>query len=236
MAGPQHDERLRLLRDVPLFSHLERRHLDSLAETATIATAAVHQVLFRKGDRGRHFYGIVRGRVKVTTASAEGGEVVFDIIGEGETFGELALLAGGRRTATVETLEPCEFIVIDRRDFLDLLRRDAELSVALLAQLAERLAEVSATIEDTAFLSLQARLAKKLLELAEEFGESIEDGVRVPLVLSQSELAAMVRASRESANKQLQSLRRAGILSMERGTLTVHRLEALRSLVAATSS
>ena len=99
MANARVDQRLDLLRGVPLFSNLDARQLESLAQAATIAKVPAQRTLFEKGDPGRHFYGVLRGRVKVTTSSAEGGEVVFDLIAEGETFGELALLAGGRRTA-----------------------------------------------------------------------------------------------------------------------------------------
>ncbi len=107
-----------MLQRVSPFARLPPHHLEALARAATITRVDAHQTLFRKGDRGRHFYGILRGLAKISTASADGGELVF---------------------------------------------------------------------------------AKKLIELAEEFGEAKADGIQISLGLSQSELAAMVRATRGSA-------------------------------------
>ena len=111
---------------------------------------------------------MVDGRLKVLTTSVLGDDVVFNVITPGEVIGEGALLTGSPRTATIVAMEPCELIVIDRRDFLAFLRSHAEAAVALLEILALRLKGVSELVEDTQFLNLPLRLAKKLSAFARE--------------------------------------------------------------------
>ncbi len=169
----------------------------------------------------------VSGRLKVATTSPEGADVTLNIMDEGEVFGDLALLAGGRRTATVTALTDCELLVLERRDFLQFLRQQPEVAINLLGVVAQRLVRISELVEDTIFLNLPARLSKKLLELGELYGEETGDGLRLTLNLSQSELGSMVGTSRESVNKQIRVWAEQGVLSMERGQITLHRIEAL---------
>ncbi|MDJ0868094.1 MAG: Crp/Fnr family transcriptional regulator [Myxococcota bacterium] len=221
------ERRRELLERVPLFAQLEVGQLDALAKVAHTRTLPARQELFHKGDEGAQVYVTVSGRLKVATTSPEGADVTLNIMDEGEVFGDLALLAGGRRTATVTALTDCELLVLERRDFLQFLRQQPEVAINLLGVVAQRLVRISELVEDTIFLNLPARLSKKLLELGELYGEETGDGLRLTLNLSQSELGSMVGTSRESVNKQIRVWAEQGVLSMERGQITLHRIEAL---------
>jgi CRP-like cAMP-binding protein len=229
------DRRRELLGKVPLFAGLAPERLAALAQVATTRRLSAREELFHKGDPASQVYVVASGRLKVATTSTEGDEVLFAIMDEGEVVGDLPMLTGGRRTASVVALEPSELVAISRRDFLRYLREHPEAAIELMVVLAERLVRISEFAEDVLFLSLPARLAKKLLNLAERYGAETPEGLRIGIKLSQGELADLVGTSRESVNKQMQAWRKEGVVEMEHGEIVVHdapRLEQLAGLVS----
>lgn len=230
MADDRTERRRALLARAPLFARLDERELDSLLAVARARRVAAREELFHKGDQGSQLYLILSGRLKAMTTSAEGDDVVFSIMGPGEVFGEMGLLAGGRRTATIVALDAAELLVMDRRDFLPVLRSQPEVAIKLLEVLAERTRRVSELVEDTHFLNLPIRLAKKLTSLAARYGIQVEDGVRIDLKLSQTELGDLVATTRESVNKQVREWTQQGVLSMSGGYVTIHRPEWLEGV------
>ncbi len=224
------EEKRRLIGSVTLFAGLSDKDLDALIAVARNTRLAARERLFHKGDEGTQVYVVIRGRLKALTTSDEGDDVVFSILGEGEVFGEIALLGRPQRTATVTAITPCDLLVIDRRDFLQYLRSHPEASIELLAVLAERLKRVSELVEDTLFLNLPVRLAKKLVHLARSYGERLDDGVKIDLKLSQEEWGDLVGASRESINKQLREWIETGLITLEQGYVVIHRPRELERL------
>jgi CRP/FNR family cyclic AMP-dependent transcriptional regulator len=215
---------------VPLFARLEAAQLDALAAAATTRRVAARAELCHKGDAATQVYVVASGRLKVTSTSAEGDEIVLNLLAVGEVIGEIPMLIGGERTATVVALEPSELVVLERREFLRFLREHPAAAAELLTVLAERVVRLSECIEDAAFLGVAGRIAKKLLVLAENFGEAGPDGVHVTLRLSQGELAQYVGTTRETVNKQIRAWSEQGVLHMEAGAITLHRLDELSRL------
>ena len=224
------DDKRRLIANVSLFSALSERDLDALISVARTVKLAARAQLFHKGDQGTQVYVVIHGTLKALTTSEEGDDVVFSILGEGEVFGEVALLGRPQRTATVTTITACELLVIDRRDFLAFLRSHPEAAIELLSVLAERLTRVSELVEDTLFLNLPVRLAKKLVHLARRHGERVADGVKIDLKLSQEEWGDLVGATRESINKLLRSWTETGLITLEHGYVVIHRPRDLERL------
>jgi CRP-like cAMP-binding protein len=220
MAEAQ-ERRRELLQKVPLFSGLAPERLEVLVGATTTRRLASREELFHKGDPAAQVYVVASGRLKVVTTSVDGDEVLFAIVDEGEVVGELPMLTGGHRTASVVALEPCELLALARRDFLRFLREQPEAAIELMVVLAERLVRISEFAEDALFLALPARLAKKLLHLAERYGEESGQGTRIDLRLSQGELADLVGTTRESVNKQIRAWTEDGIVRMERGEVTI---------------
>jgi CRP-like cAMP-binding protein len=217
-------ERRRLLAGVPLFARLSERELDVLFQATRALALRAREELFHKGDPGSQVFVILSGRLKVVTTSSSGDDVVFGLMDPGEVFGELSLLLeGGTRTASVTAVDDCELLVLDRRDFLPFLRAHPEAAIRLLETLAERVRRVSELVEDTQFLNLPARLAKKLVSLAGAYGRPVEQGLLIDLPLSQEELGNLVGTTRESINKLVRSWTRRGLVTMKQGTITIHR-------------
>ena len=230
MAAPAASDRVALLSGVPLFADLSREELAKLAEMAHTRRLRAREELCHKGDPGSQIYIVVSGRLKATTPSAEGKEMTFSIMGPGEVLGEMALLDGGPRSATVEALEACELLSIDRRDFLPFLERHPRVAIKLLATLAGRVRTTSALVEDTLFLNLPNRLAKKLLELSDRYGRPTGEGIEIELRLSQTELANLVGTTRESVNKQIRAWADEGVVDMRSGRILIRQVGTLEDL------
>ncbi len=229
MAVPR-EEKLSLLSGVPLFSGLSDGELSELLQVTRTRALKAREELFHKGDEGTEVYLVVRGTLKALTTSDEGDDVVFTILGPGELFGEIAFLGNPERTATVSALTDCELLGIDRRDFLAYLKGRPEASIKLLAVLANRLKRVSELVEDTLFLNLPVRLAKKLIHYASLYGTEKDGVVRIGLKLSQEEWGDLVGATRESINKQMRAWNEEGIIGVDAGYVLIKKPEALEAL------
>ena len=154
-----------------LLGHLTPEELDRLLAPARVERLDEGQVLFRKGDPGDRLYVVLSGRISIGTTSEAGKEVVFNVLGRGEVFGEIALLDGKARTADATAMAESHLLVLDRADFMPFLERHPEVAARLIAVLCERVRWISESYEDALFLELPARLAKRLLVLAQSHGE-----------------------------------------------------------------
>lgn len=233
MAELSREEKQRLLAAIPLFRGLPAEDLDGLVSIARTQALAKREQLFHKGDEGSQIYAVVSGKLKALTTSGEGDDVVFSILGPREVIGEISLLAGTARTATVSAIDPCLLLKIERRDFLSFLREHPEVATNLLAVMARRLKRVSELLEDTLFLNLPIRLAKKLTTLAHDYGEKTDSGTRINLKLSQEEWGDLVGTTRESVNKQIRTWTEEGLISVDRGYIVIHRPTDLEKLAGA---
>lgn len=171
---------------------------------------------------------LLHGRVKVSTVTEEGKEIVLAFRGPGDLLGELAAIDGEPRSATVEAIEAVEAIAITAADFRSFLSTHAEVSMLLLRMLSRRLRDADRVRVEYGAHDTVGRVAARLVELVEEYGEPVDGGIRIGLPLSQEELAGWTGASREAVSKALQTLRGVGWVRTERRKITVLDLEALR--------
>jgi len=218
---------------IPLFAGLSADQLDKIAALAQVRSYTGREVVVNQGEPARALFAIIRGRLKVASCGPDGRDTVLGIMAEGEVFGEVALLDGGLRSATCTAIEPCELLVIERAQFMDLLESAPAIAVKLLDVLAQRLRRLSQRSEDAAFLDVPSRLARSLLDLASRFGErerSPSQEVRISLKLSQQELGDLVGATRESVNKHLNEWTRQGILKVQGGRMVIADVDSVRRI------
>lgn len=187
----------------PLLRGLPEERLGRIAAVARRRAYRRGEVICHQGDPGDTFHVIESGRLKVSLYGESGAETLLAILGPSECFGELALLDGEPRSATVQALEPVETIVVRRSDFLALLRQNPAIMDRLLVAMAAKIRYLSDVVSDLAFLDLEGRLAKRLLELAEEHGRPVDSTTEIELPITQEDLAAMVGSTRASVNKLL---------------------------------
>ncbi len=230
MSGDNREEVRRVLAQASIFAELDPRQLDTLASLTVRKRFKTREIVLRKGDPAVTIFVILRGRVKTVASGGEGRNAAFSIMGPGEVFGEVAVLDGQPRSATIAALEPCELVLIQRNDFFHFLERAPRAAIKLLEVLARRLRRLSQRVEDTTFLEVPGRLAKQLVRLSEQYGQQHGTNVRIELKLSQQELGDLVGATRESVNKQLRAWVSDGIVEQSGGKLVIVDVDALRDI------
>lgn len=213
-----------------LFDGLAKDDLVRLSQLAVTRVYKARETIVSKGEPANEFFVLLRGRAKVTAQGSEGGDTAINVMGPGEVFGEIGILDGRPRSATVTTLEECEMAVVDKRAFHGLLAVSPPVAIKLLEVLAGRIRELTTRVEDRAFLDVPARLAKQLLWLAGNHGTESGARVRIELKLSQQELGDFIGATRESVNKNLRDWSRNGLIKHERDYLEILDPNALRAI------
>lgn len=208
-----------ILQSAYLFRNFSPEVVGRVALLASTRRCAAGEVLFMRGDEGDALYGVLSGRIRISNSSIAGKEVVLSIMQPGDVFGEMALLDGGDRTADAEAIGATELMVLRRADFLRLMKEDSNLAVQILKLVCLRLRQTNQRVEDSAFLDLPARLAKRLIQLDEDY--ATEDEPHAFVAISQAELGAFLGASRESINKHLQVWRQEGWIELARGKVRV---------------
>jgi len=211
-----------------LFSALSANELDQLLNHARLESYRARKEIFHKGSPGLGMLAVLKGSVRISSIGPDGDQVILNVIGEGEIFGEIALLDGKERTADATAATDCELLLIDRRDFVPLLRANPDLAARLLSVLCDRLRRTTEQVEDMIFLDAGTRLAKRLLRLGEQNRERNKASGRMIVLVSQRELGTMIGLSRESINKQLGAWHREGIIKIEEGAIVILNEDALR--------
>ena len=213
---------------LPLFSELDASDLHALERTARRERFEPGEVIFSQGDRGASLYLIESGVVKIGVTHGKGQHATLVLLHSGEFFGELSLLDGEPRSATVTALEPTVTLVVDQQDFLRFLDERPRACLALLRVLSRRLRRTNELVADASFLDIQQRLAKKLVELAETIGEEAAPGVVVRLTRGYAEVAEIVGLDVDTTRRWLTRFEHRGLIKMERGRVLLLRLEALK--------
>jgi CRP/FNR family transcriptional regulator, cyclic AMP receptor protein len=177
---------------------------------------------------GEAVYVVLRGSVKVHLLTSDGAEVILAVLGPGEVVGEMSLADSLGRSASVTTLEESIFVWIDRTIFRSGIEGSPVLARNLADLLSRRMRLANAHLLSLAALDVPGRVASQMLSLSREYGKETTDGVRIPIRLTQSDLAALVGASRVRVNQVLGYLRKRGLISIDsEGHFIVHDENAL---------
>ena len=217
-----------VLRQAPLFSALDDEAAAALRSSMSPVKLRRGEVLFHEGDSGDKLYIVTEGKVKLGRSSSDGRENLLAIMGPGQMFGELSLFDPGPRSATVTAVTDAAFGSLSHDDLLRWLDGRPQVARGLLSQLASRLRKSNDVVADLVFSDVPGRVAKALLDLADRFGRTADDGVHVHHDLTQEELAQLVGASRETVNKALADFASRGWLRLEARAVLLLDVERLR--------
>jgi CRP/FNR family cyclic AMP-dependent transcriptional regulator len=220
-----------LLARVPLFSGLSARELEQLAEVAVPRSWRGGEVVFHEGDPGDTCYVIRSGAVRVTRDHSGGRSITLAELRQGQIFGELAMFGEETRSATVEALEDTSAVAILAGDVRRLLTGNADLAIKMLVGLADRLRAANDRIAQQSFQTVSGRVATALLAQVEARQAEGAGDADVLVTATQSEIAQLAGASRESASRFLATLEREGVVTCGRGKVVVHEPGALRNYI-----
>lgn len=185
--------------------------------------------LFHAGDPSDWVALVMRGRVKIVETTADSREVLLAIRGPGQLIGELSAIDGQPRSASAVAMDDVEVQLVGAAGFHSYLEANPAAAVALLRLVTVRLRDADRKRVEYSSHDVLGRVARRLLELAEEYGEPDGAGVRITLPLSQDELASYTASSREAVAKALRTLRDRRVITTDRRAITVVDLDALRS-------
>ncbi len=219
-----------LLGGVPVFSTLERRDLERVAQLAVPREFEPGEVVFREGDSSETCYVVREGRARAVRTHRAGRTITLASFGPGDFFGELALFEEERRSATVEAVQRTSVVGVLGPDMRRLMTEHAEIAARLVIALGRRLRETNERLTRQSFQTVQSRVAVVLSELVTQ---DVADGPAKDVLVraTQAELAQLAGSSRESASRFLAVLERAGVISQGRGRLVVHDPQALKQYV-----
>jgi CRP-like cAMP-binding protein len=203
---------------VNLLSDLPDRLSTGLLANAVHRQVAADEVLFLAGDPGDGFYRVDEGLLKVSITSATGAERILAILGPGSIVGDLAIIDGKPRSATVTALRDCKLSFVSRAAFEAFARNEPQIYQYLTRLLAERLRDTDQLLAAVSFLPLRGRVARALLDLAHAFGQNV-GGTRVVIrqKISQGDLAAMAGIARENVSRIVNEWMRVKIVTRHSG-------------------
>jgi len=189
---------------------------------------ATGAIVFGEGDVSKRVILVVSGHLKVSCCSDNGHEVVLGYCERGDVLGEFAAVDGEPHPATVTAVEPTQALVMPADRFASIVEGRPDAAMALLRSVIGRLRNADRKRLEFASLDATGRVARRLIELAEHYGEPTDEGVRITLPITQQELAGWVGTSREAVSKSMHRLRERSLIDIHRRSVTVLDLEGLR--------
>ena len=207
-----------MLRKIYLFSELPEEDLQAVSNLATTRTYPKNTIIISEGDDSDSLYAVLSGKVKVYLSDDDGREIIINIQGEGEYFGELALLDDSPRSASVMTLEETKLAVISKSSFEKCLSNNPQLALHIIRELSSRLRNLTQNVKSLALMDVYGRVARTLLDMAEPTGEKLE----IRQKLTQRDIASMVGASREMVSRILKDLSTGGYITIQNKTITIN--------------
>jgi CRP/FNR family transcriptional regulator, cyclic AMP receptor protein len=223
-------ESVELLSRIPLFSELSREELERISRVSVARSFPAGVRVFHEGDHSDACYLVRKGDLRVTREHPDGRAIALATLGAGDIFGELAMLDGEARSASVETLTDSELLALPAADVRRLLADHPGISVKLIAALTKRLRETNERVARQSFQTVPSRVAGVLNQLiAEESASAGRQGITIRM--TQADLAQLAGTSRESVSRFLATLERAGVVRVGRGRVTLVEPRRLRAYI-----
>lgn len=218
-----------LLEQAPLFSVLHPTDLRTLAGRFQPVRYSRGEVIFREGETAERLFLIDEGKVKLSTASPTGQELLIGVLGVGQIFGELEVIDRGPRAMDARAMDESRVYALPSDVFWTMLENRPALARRLLELMARRLRRADQTSQDLVFFDAPTRLARRLLQLADEHGEPVQDeeAVKLTVRVTQEEMAQFIGVTRESANRLIASFAGRGWVDWNDGYPILLKPEAL---------
>ena len=214
-----------ILRKVPLFADLGEPEINRIAEVARERSYPKNSVILFEDDPGDALYVVVQGSVKVVLIGEDGREVILSVLGQGDFFGDMALIDDEPRSAHVIAMEDALMLVLRREDFFQRLREAPSIALGLLRTLTRRLREADEKIGGLVLLDVPGRVARLLLRMADE-----NDGAEITRRVTHHTIAQMVGSSRETVSRTMRDFADRGLLEVSRKAIAIKDRAALQAM------
>ncbi len=214
-------EAMEFLRNAPIFEELEERDFARVSACGVRKSYKKGEVILMEEESGSALFVIVSGEVKVVRIGEDGREVILSILGPSDIFGEMALLDGEARSASVVALDDAELFVIHRKDFLGLLHEYPSIAISLLKHLTQRLRRADALIKSLSLKDAYHRVGYVLLQFADERGRIKQGKVEIDNLPVQQEIANMAGTTRETVSRTFSKMEKLKLLHVEGNAVTI---------------
>lgn len=214
--------------DTEFWDRLTDEERSALRAAGSVRSWYRREIVFHEGSAPDLVLVVLTGRVKVSSHTEDGTEALLAVRGPGALLGELGVIDQRPRSATVQTLEDVTGLVLGPEQFTGYLREYPRTALLLLGMVVDRLRDADRKRVEFGSMGAARRVAARLVELADRFGNQSAEGLRVALPVSQDELASWTGASRAAVNKAMGVLRSHGWVTTGRLNVTVHDMPALR--------
>ena len=220
-----------LLKKIAILGDLSESDLDRLSALLQEVRYNKDEIILHKEDPGDSLFIIKEGRVKVVLYGDDGREVILSILKDGDFFGEMSLLDGEPRSASVVSMEDSNLYILKRDGFLQTLMERPGIALRILVELSRRLRVADEKIGSLALLDVYGRIAGALLQIARTEGKVMGDRIIIDERPTQQDIASMAGASRETVSRVLNDLVKSGLISMEGKKVIINRdLQHLREV------
>lgn len=219
---------VRLLKKVPLFAKLNDPDVSQIADQCIRRECPKEQVILVEEEVGQTLFILLKGTVKVTRTSDEGREVIITILKSGDFFGELSLIDGKGRSATVVAMEDSELLTLRRAEFLSMLERYPVIAVEMMRVMADRIRKADAQIENLTLQDAFGRVGSTLIHVAEQTGYMRGAAMIIPKIPVQQDLANMAGTARETISRVMAVFEDRGLLERDGHRVVIHDFEKFR--------
>jgi len=223
-------EEVTFLRNVPIFNELSDQELEKIAALGVRKKYKKGSIILLEEETGAALFVIITGKVKIVRMDDDGREVILSILGESDFFGEMAILDGLTRSASVVATSKSELFMIHRRDFLRLLNDYPMVAIALLRELTGRLRKADTQIKSLSLKDAAGRVANVVLQLADEVGMFRKGRVEIDELPLQQDLANMAGTSRETISRMIHKFIKKGYLQLQGNKLIINDYESFKNL------
>lgn len=223
-------EAMEFIRNVPFFTDLDTAELAKIVRVGVRKKYKKGSIILLEEETGAALFVIISGKVKVVRTDDDGREVILSILGENDFFGEMSILDGLARSASVVAITKAELFMIHRRDFLKLLQDFPSVAVALLKELTMRLRKADAQIKSLSLKDAAGRVANVILQLADDIGTIRKGRVEIDELPLQQDLANMAGTSRETISRVVHMFIKKGYLELRGNKLIINDYEKFKSM------
>ncbi|MDE3058643.1 MAG: Crp/Fnr family transcriptional regulator [Bacteroidota bacterium] len=223
------NEAMNFLRNVPIFNELSEQDLEKIVGLGVRKKYKKGGIILLEEETGAALFVIISGKVKIVRMDDDGREVILSILGESDFFGEMAILDGLTRSASVVATTKSELFMIHRRDFLKLLNDFPSVGIALLRELTGRLRKADAQIKSLSLKDAAGRVANVILQLADEIGMFRKGRVEIDDLPLQQDMANMAGTSRETISRMLHKFIKSGQLRLQGNKLIINDYERFKN-------
>jgi|APIni6443716594_1056825.scaffolds.fasta_scaffold73883_2 CRP/FNR family cyclic AMP-dependent transcriptional regulator len=223
-------EAMEFIRNVPVFADIEVAELAKIVRVGVRKKYKKGSIILLEEETGAALFVIVSGKVKIVRTDDEGREVILSILGENDFFGEMSILDGLSRSASVVAITKTELFMIHRRDFLKLMQDVPSVAISLLKEMTLRLRKADSQIKSLSLKDATGRVANVILQLADDIGTIRKGRVEIDELPLQQDLANMAGTSRETISRVVHSFIKKGLVEMRGNKLIISDYEKFKSL------